>query len=71
MTENLAEDLPHADDSILGSSSSNSSDEDDHRQTSYADSRKSEYIFTIAFCLEKDRKRRRRSSDELDSEQNR
>lgn len=41
MTENLAEDLPHADDSILGSSSSNSSDDEDHRQISYAENRKS------------------------------
>lgn len=44
MTENLAEDLPHADDSILGSSSSNSSDEDDARRTSYADNRQSKYL---------------------------
>ncbi len=44
MTDNLAEDLPPADDSILGSSSNSSDDEDNqNRRSSYADKRRSKY----------------------------
>jgi len=45
MTENLQEDLQPAEDSILGSSS-NSSDEEDNqnRRTSYAENRRSKGI---------------------------